>query len=125
MKDTVLAKSRQFDRFAAEWLAAWNSHDIEAIMSHYAADVTVKSPFLVDAAPGSGGTVTGRDALRELYSKAFQKYPDLRFEPIRTLVSTESLVIHYRSVENLLAAETFVLDNAGKATLVLCHYAVT
>lgn len=124
MKDTVLAKTRQFEGFAAEWIAAWNSHSIDAIMSHYADDVTVKSPFLVEAVQGSGGTVSGRETLRTIYAKAFQKYPDLRFELIRTLASTESVVLHYKSVEGLLAAETFVLDEDGKAKLVLCHYTV-
>lgn len=124
MKDTVLAKTRQFEGFAAEWIAAWNSHSIDAIMSHYAEDVTVKSPFLVEAVKGSGGTVSGRETLRAIYSKAFQKYPDLKFELIRVLASTESVVLHYKSVENLLAAETFVLGEDGKAKLVLCHYSV-
>jgi len=125
MKETVLAKTRQFEGFAADWIAAWNGHDIDAIMSHYAEDVTVKSPFLAEAVPGSGGTVTGRETLREIYGKAFKKYPQLHFELLRVLASTQSLVIHYKSVENLLAAETFVLGEDGKATLVLCHYAVT
>jgi len=93
-------------------------------MSHYAEDVTVKSPFLAQAVPGSGGTVTGRKTLRDIYAGAFKKYPDLRFELIRVLASTESVVLHYKSVENLLAAETFLLGEDGKAKLVLCHYAV-
>ena len=124
MKETVLAKTRQFEGFAKEWIAAWNSHSIDAVMAHYAEDVTVKSPFLAEALKGSGGTVHGRETLRAIYSKAFQKYPDLRFELIRTLASTESVVLHYKSVEGLLAAETFLLGEDGKAKLVLCHYAV-
>jgi len=124
MKDTVLAKTRQFESFATDWIAAWNSHDIDAIMSHYAEDVTVKSPFLAEAVKGSGGSVSGRETLRGIYSKAFQKYPDLRFELIRVLASTESVVLHYKSVEGLLAAETFLLGADGKAKMVLCHYAV-
>ena len=125
MKDTILVKTRQFEGFAADWIAAWNAHSIDRIMSHYAEDVTVKSPFLAEAVKGSGGTVTGKETLRGIYAKAFTKYPDLRFELICVFASTESVVLHYKSVENLLAAETFVLDSSGKATLVLCHYAVT
>ena len=124
MKDTVLAKTRQFEGFATDWIAAWNAHSIDDIMSHYAEDVTVKSPFLVESVKGSGGTVTGRETLRTIYSKAFQKYPDLKFELIRVLASTESVVLHYKSVEGLLAAETFLLGPDGKAKLVLCHYTV-
>jgi hypothetical protein len=34
------------------------------------------------------------------------------------------VVIHHRSVENLLAAETLWLNAEGKASIVLCHYAL-
>src|SRR5215469_1635474 len=30
--------------FARQWVAAWNSHDLDAIMSHYDADVVLTSP---------------------------------------------------------------------------------
>ena len=32
------------ERFAAEWIAAWNSHDLETILSHYADDIVFRSP---------------------------------------------------------------------------------
>ncbi len=31
--------------FAREWLAAWNSHDLERILSHYATGIVFLSPF--------------------------------------------------------------------------------
>ena len=31
-------------RFAREWIEAWNSHDLDAILSHYATDVVLTSP---------------------------------------------------------------------------------
>jgi ketosteroid isomerase-like protein len=31
--------------FAAKWLDAWNGHDIEAILSHYADDIVFLSPL--------------------------------------------------------------------------------
>ena len=38
--------SSSFDasNFATEWIAAWNSHDLEAILSHYAPQVVLTSP---------------------------------------------------------------------------------
>ena len=33
-------------RFAQEWVAAWNSRDLERILSHYADDVEVTSPLV-------------------------------------------------------------------------------
>ena len=39
--------------FAQEWIAAWNSHDLDRILSHYAEDVEVTSP-LVEMIMGPG-----------------------------------------------------------------------
>ena len=124
MRDAVQSRIPAAEKFAHEWVTAWNAHSIDQVMSHYADDVVVKSPFLAQALPDSGGTVSDVQQLREIYSKAFVKYPQLKFELIRVFASTESVVIHYKSVENLLAAETFWLNADGKAKLVLCHYAL-
>ena len=40
--------------FAREWVKAWNDHDLEEILSHYAEDVVFHSPRI--------WMVTGRDA---------------------------------------------------------------
>jgi len=32
------------DHFAAEWIAAWNSHDLERILSHYTDNFEMSSP---------------------------------------------------------------------------------
>jgi ketosteroid isomerase-like protein len=39
--------------FALEWIAAWNSHDLERILRHYTDDVEVTSP-LVETVLGPG-----------------------------------------------------------------------
>lgn len=39
--------------FAREWVKAWNDHDLEAILSHYADDVVFHSPRI--------RAVTGKD----------------------------------------------------------------
>jgi hypothetical protein len=123
MQDFVASRMKKFEPFVRAWLSAWNDHSIERIMEHYASDVIVKSPFLEKAVPGSGGTVTGRVKLESIYADAFLKYPDLEFELISYFASVESVVIHYRSVQNLLAAETFLFNSNGEAKQVLCHYA--
>ena len=32
------------DSFAREWVAAWNDHDLDAVLSHYADGVVFHSP---------------------------------------------------------------------------------
>jgi ketosteroid isomerase-like protein len=34
--------------FAAEWVRAWNAHDLERIFAHYADDFEMVLPFIVE-----------------------------------------------------------------------------
>lgn len=34
--------------FAREWIAAWNAHDMDRILSHYADDFEMSSPLIVE-----------------------------------------------------------------------------
>ena len=37
--------------FANHWIKAWNSHDLEAILSHYAEDIVFLSPIAAALIP--------------------------------------------------------------------------
>ena len=41
----------QAHAIAEAWRAAWNSHDPERVIAHYASDVTYFSPFIERPAP--------------------------------------------------------------------------
>ena len=47
--------------FAREWIAAWNSHDLERIFAHYTDDFSMSSPLIVQRGFDPSGTtvVTG------------------------------------------------------------------
>jgi ketosteroid isomerase-like protein len=38
------------ERFGVAWLAAWNAHDLDAILARYHDDVVFSSPFAVELA---------------------------------------------------------------------------
>ena len=46
-------------KFAAQWLDAWNGHDIEAILSHYADEIVFLSP-LAQQRVGNGQVIESR-----------------------------------------------------------------
>jgi ketosteroid isomerase-like protein len=46
--------------FAAEWVEAWNSHDLERIVGHFTDDVTFSSPLATQIIPGSEGVSRAR-----------------------------------------------------------------
>jgi hypothetical protein len=110
--------------FALEWIAAWNSHDLDRILRHYADDVEVTSP-LVETVLGPGKvTVRGKGALRAYWATALSKYPDLRFRLYRAYAGPRSVVLHYQSVQALVSAECMEFDDDGRVRRVLAHYAM-
>ena len=108
---------------AHEWIAAWNSHDIERILSHYADGIELTSP-LADRILGSGqSTVKGIENLRGYFLRALAAYPDLKFTYWGAYPDHESVVVHYESVRRLRATEFMRLDNSGRVCEVVAHYA--
>lgn len=110
--------------FAIAWVAAWNSHDLERILAHYAEDVEVTSP-LVETVLGPGRTtVRGKPRLREYWGAALAQYPELHFTLFRAYAGPRSLVLHYRSIQGLVGAECLEFDGQGLIRRVLAHYAL-
>jgi hypothetical protein len=109
--------------FAQEWLQAWNSHQLDAIMSHYAEEVVFYSPFIIKINNDPAGHLRGKTALQAYFSKALTAYPDLHFDLIQVLEGVHSVVLYYRSVGDRLSAEMMVLNDEGKVVEVRAHYA--
>ncbi len=107
---------------AQEWLNAWNAHDLEAIMAHYAEDITFYSPFIRQLNNDPAGRIQGKAALKAYFERALVAYPDLQFEPYHVMEGVDSIVIYYKSVKGLLAAEMMLLNEAGKVREVRAHY---
>lgn len=110
------------ERFAQNWARAWNSHLLEAILAHYADEVKLTSPFVVQVLGDPSGTIKGKDSLRMYFGMVLSMFPDLEFELFQVLVGVSSLVLHYKSVNDTLAAEVMVLNPQGKIAEVLAHY---
>lgn len=86
------------DSLAQAWIDAWNRHDLDAIVHHYATDVEFTSPFVPALSGEPSGTIHGRDPLRAYFRKGLDAYPNLHVELIRTLTGVNSLLLYYRSV---------------------------
>lgn len=110
-------------RKAAEWMEAWNAHDLERILAHYTEEIEFVSPFAVRLAGAPDGVVRGKPALREYFSRALAAYPDLQFRSHFVCAGAHSFTAVYESVNGLQAVEVFELDEAGRVCRVLAHYA--
>ena len=64
--------------FAAAWIAAWNAHDLEAVLAHYSPDIEFRSP-LARRLTGDG-RVVGIDALRAYWARGLSIHTNLAFD---------------------------------------------
>ncbi|WP_204076700.1 nuclear transport factor 2 family protein [Planotetraspora phitsanulokensis] len=92
-------------RFAEEWAAGWNSHDLDRIMTHYADEVVFRSPLAARIIDGSDGVVRGVEALRAYWAEGLRRNPGLRFEVVAVYVGLDTIVIDYRHQTGQSAVE--------------------
>ena len=99
---------RQFAaQFADEWIASWNSHDLDRILAHYSDDFVFSGPFVSRVSGVASGVLHGKDAVRQYWMRALALVPDLRFELVDVLLGIDSIVLCYRNRQGLLNAESF------------------
>lgn len=113
-----MVDSRQF---AADWIAAWNSRDLEEILGHYAEDVVFHSPYAQRLT--GDGRVAGKAALRSYWRVGLAAHPDLRFMLEQVLVGHEALTLIYRNQHQMRVAETFAFNADGKVAQSFACYA--
>jgi ketosteroid isomerase-like protein len=100
--------------FAAEWVDAWNAHDLDRILSHYADDIELTSPRAALVVPSSGGVIRGLAALRAYWGAALARSPNLRFELDDVLTTVSGATLLYRNHRDERVAETFLWNADGK-----------
>jgi len=106
--------------FADAWITAWNTRDLDAVLAHYAEDVVFTSPMASFLLEGSDGVIRGSTALRDYWSQALDRIPDLRFELIDFYVGVDTLVLNYRNQAGRLVCEVLQFEgelvSAGHGT---------
>ncbi len=108
-------------QFAQEWVEAWNSHDMDKILAYYSRDFEMTSPVIKTIANESSGTLRGVNAVREYWSMALAKNPDLSFKLIGVYCGVNSVVLHYQGHRGL-SAEFFCFNEQGKVSSASAHY---
>jgi len=101
--------------FAREWVEAWNSHDLERILAHYADDFEMRSPLIRERKINDNGVLHGKDAVRAYWAKALETaVPPIKFELRDVYVGASSLAIAYRNVGRALVTEVVIFNDEGK-----------
>lgn len=109
-------------RFAQDWVAAWNSHDLERILSHYADDFAITTPMIKTLLGVESGTLTGKQAIREYWQAGLAKIPDLHFKLIEVTTSPGSIAIYYEAILGKRAIEVMFFNPQGLVERVIAHY---
>lgn len=108
--------------FAQVWIHAWNSHDLENILSHYSEDIEITTPMITLATGGKESSLKGKEAVREYWRKALDKFPDLHFDLIHSTAGVDSVALFYKSIMDKHAVEVMFFNEDGKISRMYAHY---
>ncbi|MQP76764.1 DUF4440 domain-containing protein [Stenotrophomonas sp. MYb238] len=92
-------------QFAARWAAAWNAHDVEAVLAHFHDDAVFASPFARQLLPETGGVLRGKAAIRAYWSAGLARIPDLHFHVEAVFAGIDTLVIAYSNQKGVRVSE--------------------
>jgi ketosteroid isomerase-like protein len=102
-------------RLAEEWIEAWNSHGLDAIMRCYAPDVVFQTPTVIDTLGIPDGCVRGSEQLREHFARGLERLPDLRFDLEAVYTGVRAVAITYRWADGTPVCE---LHEYGEGELI-------
>jgi limonene-1,2-epoxide hydrolase len=95
VSDTLQMPALGTAAIARAWLAAFNAHDVDALISLYAEDCRHTSPKIRALHPETGGTIVGRDALAGWWREALARAPSLRYDEVAVTADDERVVLEY------------------------------
>jgi len=108
--------------FAEHWIAAWNRHDVDDVLTHDADDFEMSTPMIQRVLGIESGTLKGKKAVGDYWRQALTKIPDLKFSIIEVTCGIGSVSIYYDAVLGKKAIETFFFNQNGKVCKALATY---
>jgi len=99
---------------ANRWVAAWNAHDLDSIMSHYEDAVELTSPVAAQLLGTPDSRVAGKPALRAYFQRGLEAYPDLHFHLEDVLWGVNSVVLYYANQKGNAPQSSWNCQRVGK-----------
>lgn len=101
---------------AHTWFEAFNTKDLEKLLSLYHEDAEHYSPKLRIRQPETSGLIRGKEALRSWWQDAFDRLPSLQYEILTLTANDDRVFMEYlrkvKDEEDLRVGE--VLEIRGK-----------
>jgi predicted ester cyclase len=104
------------------WVAAWNAHDLDLIMTHYEDAVELTSPVAAKLLGTADGKVVGKASLRDYFRRGLEAYPEINFRLTDVLWGVNSVVLYYTNHKGTRTAEFMELSTSGKVARVVANY---
>ena len=109
---------------ANHWVAAWNLHDLDLIMTHYDDAIELTSPAAAQLLGTVDGKVVGKANLRAYFRRGLEAYPELNFRLEDVLSGVSSVVFYYTNQKGTRTAEFMEMSKVGKVIRVVANYSV-
>lgn len=107
---SAVKRSTQTEALAERYLAAWQAHDLDAIIS-------LHTPDSVFTSVATGLHAIGRQAVRDAISEILSAWPDLHFYPDR-IYTTDTLIVAESTVTTTpalpLTVESLIMRPNGR-----------
>lgn len=107
---------------ANHWVAAWNAHNLDLVLTHYEDAVELTSPVAAQLFGTPQGKVVGKANLKAYFQKGLAAYPDLRFDLENVFWGVNSVVLCYANQRGTRSAEFMELSASGKVVRVVANY---
>jgi len=107
---------------AQHWIDAWNAHDLDRILSHYAPDVEFAADTVTRRWQRPDGKLHGLAELREHFRLGLQLAPDLHFELEEVFSSPGGYAVLYRRNNANRVLDCVEINADGKAHRVTAYY---
>jgi ketosteroid isomerase-like protein len=108
--------------WARDWIDAWNRHDLDGVMAHYAEALEFVSPLVARRLGRADGTIRTRAALRDYFAASLGPGSTLRFDLRAVLVGVGSYTVLYANHRGQEVAETAFPDAAGRIARAYVHH---
>jgi hypothetical protein len=109
-------------KLAEHWVAAWNAHDLELIMTHYGDAIELTSPIAAQLLGTPSGKLNGKANLRAYFQRGLEAYPELHFHLENVFLGISSVVLVYTNQKGTRVAEFMELSEIGKVAPVVANY---
>lgn len=107
---------------AEHWIAAWNAHDLDRIMSHYDDAVELTSPVAAQLLGKPDGRIAGKKNLSAYFQRGLEAYPNLNFQLVNVLWGINSVVLYYINHKGTHTVEFMEMSANGKVAKVVGNY---